>query len=373
MPTDMSDSEAATTTPPASNTEHVSRKAWSIGVGLVLLGIVIIVLGDGRFGVLSLNSYWQGVAANTGVAVVLIGPLFLVERAFSGQLSRVDAKVIAASAESREAREEVQRVAHATEAALSELSREVREGLEQARARDSRLHDRVLEDVTQDSLVELYRRALELGAVDRTGIRVELGDVPIWVRARADKRQSADDTEPLWLVELQAQRMDGTAIGTATALWSPGEPAADPFIRLAQNLQRAGAYPGDEAFDAARILTSLANALQRTIGLRTAATGDRQVRPVVEIVDDNWAVTQFGLDSLRFDVWVEADQLVRDPGPAWDRLTADPRLAGEDQQLGMRVAFDLAQAIHGARRNAEWAKVLGVCSALSVRRGVQSR
>ena len=357
MPADDVEPEAAGT-PPASDHEHVSLQAWLIGGGLALLGVLIIVLGGGTFDVVSLNTYEQGVAANVGVAVLLIGPLVVVERAISGQLSRVDARVEAVSADSREARQEVQRVAAATEAALSDLSRQVREGLERARARDSRLRDRVLEEVTQESLLALYRRALELGALDRMGIRVGLGEAPVWLRARAGQRQSGDDTEPLWLVELQAQHMDGTPIGTATEIWSPDEPASGPFIRLAEALQRAGAYPGDEAFDAAGILTSLADALQRTIGLRTAPRpGDRPVRPVVEIVDDEWAVTQFGLDSLRFDLRVEADQLARKPGPAWDRLAGDPRLEGEDGQQVARKAFEVAQAVHGARRMADMAKM----------------
>jgi hypothetical protein len=346
-------------TPPASTQEHVSLRAWLIGSGLALLGILIIILGGGTFDIVSLSSYWQGVAANAGVAVLLIGPLFVVERAISGQLSRVDARAEAASVDSREAREEVQRVAAATEATLSDLSREVRAGLERVRTRDSRLHERVLEEVTQESLVALYRRALELHGVDRLGIRAALGNAPIWIRARAFERQEEEDSEPVWLVELLAQRADGSGIGTASAIWSPGEPAPDPFIRLAEALQRAGAYPGDDQFDAARILSSLARALQRTIELRTAPTGDLQVRPVAEIVNDDWAVTEFGLDSLQFDLWVEANELLRKPAPAWDRLADDPRLKSEEQQQALRAAFEVAQAFHGGRRRDDFTKVFG--------------
>jgi hypothetical protein len=133
-------------------------------------------------------------------------------------------------------------------------------------------------------------------------------------------------------------------------MWSPEEPAAEPFIRLAEALQRAGAYPGDDRFDATGILASLAHVLRRAIELRTARGGNREARPVVEIVNRDWAVTQFGLDALTLELWVSADELTQNSDAAWERLEADPRLEDDEHQQALRDAFDVAQAFHGRRR-----------------------
>jgi len=334
----------------AKGQRRVSVRAWGMGTTLTLLGALTIVVGGGTLRVVSLSAYWQGVAANIGAGVLLIGPLSVVERAISSQLNRVDKSVKAAREESREARQEVQRVASATEASLSELSREVRAGLDRVRNRDSELFERVLDDVSQENLVALYRRALELAAIDRLGVRIALGDdAPIWIRARAVERQAPAGPGSEWLVELQAQHENGAPIEKATEIWSPEELASEPFIRLGQALQGAGVYPGDEDFDAARLLTELADLVRQAIAMRTAPTGDRQVRPIAEIVNDDWAITQMGLDSLVFDLWVESRELTREPEPAWARLESDPRLAGEAHQERLREAFDRAQAFHRQR------------------------
>jgi hypothetical protein len=330
-----------------------------MGIALAIAGALIIVLGGGTFGVVALDGYWEGVAANVGVGVGLIGPLFLFERAISGQLDRVDQSVAAAREESQAARREVERVAGATEASLAELSREVRGGLDRVRQQDSKLVEQVLDSVTQNSLVALFRRAQDLGAIDRLGVRFALAeDVPTWIRARAIERQ-VSETDRGWLVEFEAQHENGGPIGKATAVWSPEEPAAEPLIRIGEALQAAGMYPGDEVFDAARLLTDLAELLRRAIELRTAPTGDQQIRPIAEIVNDDWAITQMGLDSLRFDLSVESRELTRDPKPAWDRLESDTRLAGTEHQARLREAFDRAQAFHGQRSLVEFGETRG--------------
>ena len=60
-------------------------------------------------------------------------------------------------------------------------------------------------------------------------------------------------------------------------------------------------------------------------------------------------MTQFGLDSLRLDLWMESDELTRDPGPKFERFESDPRLASPEEQEALREAFDVAQAFHGHR------------------------
>ena len=217
---------AAPASPSRPKVQRASPRAWGTGIGLFLLGVAVVVLGGGTFDLVSLSAYWQGVAANVGVAILLIGPLVVVERTISAQITDVGERVEEARVDSREARQEVKRVADATEATLSNLTSEVRAGLEAIRSRDVGLHHRVLDEVTQESLVALSHRAMELSALDRLGIRVALPETSIWVRARAIKRQAEGESEPVWLIELEAQRKKGEAIGTASVIWSPGEPRA---------------------------------------------------------------------------------------------------------------------------------------------------
>jgi hypothetical protein len=89
-------------------TRRVSGRAWLAGVLLTLLGVLIVIAAPDALNVAP-GSYWEGVIANVGVAVLLAGPLLLAERAISGQLNRVDRRVEAARRDSRQARAEVQR------------------------------------------------------------------------------------------------------------------------------------------------------------------------------------------------------------------------------------------------------------------------
>jgi hypothetical protein len=82
---------------------------------------------------------------------------------------------------------------------------------------------------------------------------------------------------------------------------------AATLVRLAENLGAVGRYPGDKAFDPVVILRAITDALSKVIEIRTGPRGDRDVRQIIELVGDGWAVTREGLDSVVNDnMWVSS-------------------------------------------------------------------
>jgi hypothetical protein len=167
----------------------------------------------------------------------------------------------------------------------------------------------------------------------------------MWLRVRVVHR--APEGESVALVELTFEDDHVDPIGE-TAVWSPNEPVEDVFVRLATSLQKGGKWPGDSAFDPSAILVSIADALDRIIDLRTGLGGNREVRQIASLVNDSWAVTREGLDSmLSSNVWAEHHELIGDRSyVAFQRLESQVKQRGWDDGQ-FREAFGEAEQVHG--------------------------
>jgi len=84
--------------------------------------------------------------------------------------------------------------------------------------------------------------------------------------------------------------------------WSATQSAGEWVASVAPELQRLNRYPGDERFDPAGALGQLMSVLRLAIEARTrppsATTPMPRLRPVVEMPNDEWVITQDGLQSL---------------------------------------------------------------------------
>jgi hypothetical protein len=316
---------------------RVPRWIWAVGGGLLLLGAIVVWLGACIHG---LSDYERSIFVNVGTAIGLIGPLFLGERLLSRRIAEVGERADAA----RTSAEGAEQAIEATRSELDELRQQFRAGLEREREADRSKREWAATG-SFDDLVALYRQAADHRSIDRLGLRVLAGQLDFALRVRAVERAPAG--ERMWLIELNFENDALVSLGNMV-VWSPGEDAADVFLRLAEEIRRAGQWPGDNAFDPEAFLASITDGLGKVIEIRTGPRGDREVRQIIEVVNDDWAVTREGLDSLPSpSMWAEHDELHGDTNPAFHRLESLVKVRGANV-TNFRIAFELATRIHTA-------------------------
>src|SRR5262249_44071232 len=138
-------------------------------------------------------------------------------------------------------------------------------------------------DVSVENTLRLLRRARNLDAIDARGVRVRLPSAPLWLRfADLPGKESAGHAN---VVFLSSEGRDGDPL-VESEPWSPGERVEQPLARLAEALQRAGKYPGDETFDAAFIFRRLSDTFETALSLRTGGRKGANIGPVVELAAD---------------------------------------------------------------------------------------
>lgn len=310
---------------------------WFVGASLLVFGAGVVYAGGHING---LDGYERSIFVNIGTAFALIGPLFLAERALSRRIREAGERARSA----QRSAEAIRATIEATRSDVEKLRTEFREGLARARAEDTARRERAAAG-SFESLVELYRRASEHRSIDRLGLRVLATDLDLALRVRAVER--APEGEPMWFIELNFQDDNLRELGRRV-IWSPDEQASEMFLRLAKELQSVGRWPGDAAFDPAALLTAITDGLGKVISIRSGARGDRQVRQIIEVVNDDWAVTREGFDSLTSSrMWAEHDELIGDTNHAFHRLKGQVTDRG-DSMSNFTTAFRVAEKVHAA-------------------------
>jgi hypothetical protein len=305
----------------------------------LIAGGLIIWTGSKIDGI---GSYDRSVFVNAGVAIGLVGPLFVGQQLLSVRIDEARDRAVNAEAAARSTEQTLEE----TRAELRSLDERVSASLARVRADDIALRQRVAEGDRQEDLVDLYRRATASPrSIDRLGLRVPVEPLEWPLRVRAIER--APEGDRIWLIELQFEDDDLHVIGDPVA-WSPGEAAEDVFVRLATGLRTAGRWPGDQSFRPQALLSAIATDLARVIDIREGPAGDLNVRQIIELIGD-WAITREGLDSLRSaSVWAERQELIgRDVPRAYPRLEQQAQALGLDEAEFNR-AFDTAQRVHAA-------------------------
>jgi hypothetical protein len=315
-----------------------------IGGAFLLVGAAVVAVG-GRIS--GLSDYEKSIFAHVGTAIGLVGPLFVIERLLS---IRVTETREAASA-ARSAADKALETAMMVQESVSDLDREVRERLAEIQGEEEQRAEGAAQGRFED-LVALYAQAAARRWIDRLGLRVPAGS-ELWLRVRAVQR-APEGGETIWLIELTYE--DPKLVPIASAVWSPDEEVREVFVRLASELKQTGRWPGDEAFNPAKILMDIAAALRNVIDSHTGPRGDRGLRQVIELVGDEWAVTREGLDSLdKRDLYAESGELRNNTNPAFQRMLGRVEAEGFDE-VTFRVAFANAERIHEALRTEDLKK-----------------
>jgi len=244
---------------------------------------------------------WSGVSEETFVAIgsafFLAGVLFFLERRFLRDVG------------------EVARTAAAQE--VAEQTSGLRVGLDQLRARmDDDLRRR---DVSHDEAVEamavpsyqtvanVLAAANRLGAISHGDVTVqastdpdELGFTFSWRFDRGDGRHGFEPHRALVLApRVYADIGSHEPTPYLDTEWHPDETAAEVGTRLIEMLQHRGRWRSAGTLDWAQTLQNLQRALDWAIRSRRRDEGadDLLDGALIELVNDEWAITESGVES----------------------------------------------------------------------------
>jgi hypothetical protein len=278
------------------------RRSLAIPVVTVALGVCTIYVGS-----LVRGDYAQQVWQNIGAALLLFGPLYWVQSMLERGLREVRQQEQHTRSSVEQLSHEIEAIRQQTTASLDDLRQVTLENVQERRRTDEDAFRRFEEAPTFQSVVELLDRARELGAVSERGVRVRLPATSFRLRFPVSTRHD-DGNVPVLDVGIEEE--DGTLPHDATAApvaargqqpvpWSADTSADAWAASVAPELQKLNRYPGDEQFDPAGALQGLTALLRVAVEARTRppSAATLPLRPIIEMPNDDWVITEDGLQS----------------------------------------------------------------------------
>jgi hypothetical protein len=280
------------------------------GVVVTVLGVAALLVGQE---LAKCEPYWSSVLSNAGVALFLVLPLLLVERLLA---RRVRASEVRSKQRSEGIRTEVAAVRSEVEETRSQLGT-LRDQTD-ARFAAARQHDeqavrRAREEVTYENVSALLERAEELHALSRHGLRVALPHS--WERLKFNKLSTVaqGDPKPTPFIQIHLVSFVGDSENVLVA-WTEGQELAGTWAELAAAWQRRGGYPGDAILDADAVFAWLLRSLELAVERRTDARGRPGIGPLIEMVNEAWALTDDGLEHLgEPEYCIDRKRIVQEP------------------------------------------------------------
>jgi hypothetical protein len=323
------------------------RRRWVLPSVLVVLGVLMMVIGS--FGQ---GGYASAVWLQLGSALALFGPLYWAQ----GLLERGINEVRQQGRETRSSVEqlshEVEAIREETAAGLDDLRKVTLGHVRQRRQTDEEAFRRFREDPTFENVTELINRAHQLGGVSRRGVRVQVPGTSF--RLRFPMPTGLQNGDPP-VLEVGLEEEDGTRPhdaaeprvamrGQRPIRWSAGQTASEWSASIAVELQALNRYPGDEQFDPSGALEQLMSLLRVAIEARTRPPSGTaplpRLRPIIELPNDEWAITDDGLQSLQSEDTFTIKELFS----TTSEDAADGRLEG-DRATKLREAWRLGQRL----------------------------
>jgi hypothetical protein len=289
------------------------RRSLFISAVTVVLGACAIFVGS-----LVHGDYAPQVWQNIGAALVLFGPLYWIQSMLERELREVRqqeqhtrtsveqlSQEIDTSVE--QLSHEIEAIRQETTASLDDLRQLTLEKVEERRRTDEDAFRRFEEAPTFQSVVELLDMARGLGAVSARGVRVRLPATTFRLRFPLSTRV---DRGGFPVLDVGIEEEDGTLPHDATTApiamrgqqpvpWSAGTSADAWAASVAPELQKLNRYPGDDQFDPAGSLRQLTTLLRVAVEARTRppSASTPRLRPIVEMPNDEWVITEDGVQS----------------------------------------------------------------------------
>jgi hypothetical protein len=242
---------------------------------VTLAGITLVVIGWAIQG----QAYIPGLLMQLGTSMMLLVPLALLGFVLENRMRRAEEQI------------------RATAAQIDALTAVTRQQLSEHRRQREDLLNAAQRDPTQGTVRVLLGEAAEIGAIVPSGVRVVLPGSLLRLRFRPD---GAD-------VIAQAEEPDGTILGSVP--WHAGESVGLFAKRLAGGLRTLDRYPGDKSFDPSAVLQQLLKVIRLGIEARSGERG-RDLGPLIEMPNEQWAISSDGLFSLQRPYHISAQRIV---------------------------------------------------------------
>jgi hypothetical protein len=272
-------------------------------------------------------NYLPGLLLELGVSLMLLVPLALLGLMLEKRVHQAEEQI--RSATSR----------------LDALSAVTRERLVEHRRQRADLYKDAERNPTQGLIRVLLQDALAVDAVAPGGLRVRIPATPLRLRLN----MSPHGQEAL---EANIEEEDGTS--RETLLWPGGETAEDFAERLAEVLRTQEFYPGDHAYDPSGLLLRFVGLLRTAVEART---GERahDLGPIIEIPNEQWAVSLDGLSCMTRQYHIPVTQLDSDadwPTHMYSHEWVDPAQFREAYHLARLILLPGSARTDRARRRA---------------------
>jgi hypothetical protein len=324
------------------------RRHWLIPLLTFAVGAVMIFVGS-----LVHGDYAPQVWVQLGSTVVLFGPLYWLQWMFERGLTEVRRQAQETRSSVEQLSHEIETIRQQSVASLDDLRDVALEDVQQRRQVDEEAFKRFEAEPTFHNIAELIHRARELGAISDRGVRVRLPGTTFRLRFPLPGRPD-NGSSPVLEVGLEEE--DATLPHDATApkaavrgqlpiRWAATQSASDWAASLAPELQRLNRYPGDEHFDPAGALDQLMSLLRLAIEARTrppsASAPMPRLRPVIEMPNDDWVITEDGLQSLTSETAFTVKEL-------FDATSAEKALSylETERAAKLREAWRVAQRLY---------------------------
>jgi hypothetical protein len=322
------------------------RRRWVLPAALVVVGVLMVVVGSFRQG-----DYASQLLLQVGSAFALFGPLYWAQWMLERGITEVRDQERKTQSSVQELSREVEAIREETVATLDDLREAALGHVRQRRRTDEDAFRRFLEDPTFENVTGLLDRARQLGGVSRRGVRVRLPGTSL--RLRFPVPEPGDGVPPVLEVGLEEEdgtRPQGGAAprvpvrGQVPVPWSAGQSAGEWAASMAGELQALNRYPGDDHFDPSGALEQLTSLLRLAIEARTRPPTENgsmpRLRPIIEVPNDEWAITEDGLQSLHSGDAFTVKELFS----ATTEEAAGARLQGEGA-VKLREAWRLGQRL----------------------------
>ena len=310
---------------------------------------LLVVLGAGAIlvGALVEGSYAQGLLLNLGTGVLLFAVLYLVQLRILDRVVEAETQHQDSVRELTREVDEVREAVRSTEARLGELGDQTRSILDERLKATADAFEAFRANVTCETTLVILQEAVRVGGISRNGVRVAIPDARCWLRfsglAGTAEPATGGPSKQIQAVWLEIEEMDGSRLGDI--YWEAPTTAAEVMAQLAQRLQQLGRFPGTSHFSPDDIFLALQEVLDIAVSVRTRTRGiPGDLGPLIEVPNDQWAITEDGLECLERPYVITKDRLDAN----WSKqMSSKPWVDMDQFDWAFAVAQSLLQPASG--------------------------
>ena len=265
----------------ATGTHKRSARTNLIAVGVTVAGVAMLAGSRDLSGSASAE-WWSGALVNSGTAVLLFVPLYLLTRSLDRRVERVRAEAVEGveTLTSRVASFEAD-----VDKRLDDVARSVASRLAAERAADAEAFDALAERPTRTSVLRALAVGHRQGLIARPPrVLVNEGErlYVAFERGGEDEGLASEEDDLTLLLEgIGGEFLD-------CVVWGGDVSVEDAMFKLGRELE-ARSHPSD-GFDVAALFSGLADLLR-------VASSSPERRPLIQLCPPQWAVREGGVVS----------------------------------------------------------------------------